>query len=154
MTDLSSIKDDVKFAWGPAAALSAQLRRAARTLDDSIPRMSAAAHHARHDWHGAYARKFDDHMRKCTTDARRFAAAMEEAADTLDELADLAHKEQKRREVARAWEAKHREWETHHHGWLGIPAFLAGGDEPKPPDLQEIRPHPRVAHAPSSSGRH
>jgi uncharacterized protein YukE len=80
MTDLGPIEEDVTFAWGPAAALSAQLRRAARTLDDSIPRLGAAAHHAKQDWHGAYARRFDDHMRTCTADARRFAAAMEDAA--------------------------------------------------------------------------
>jgi hypothetical protein len=47
---------------GPAAALSAQLRRAARTLDHSVPRLNAAAHHAKQDWNGAYARRFDDHM--------------------------------------------------------------------------------------------
>ena len=57
-------------------------------------------------------------MSKCTTDARRFMAAMEHAAETLDELADLAHEEQKRRDIARAWEAKHKEWERHHHGIL------------------------------------
>jgi uncharacterized protein YukE len=155
MTALGPIEEDVKFAWGPAAALSAQLRRAARTLDDSIPRLSAAAHHAKQDWHGAYARRFDDHMRKCTTDARRFAAAMEAAAQTLDELADLAHKEQQRREIARAWQTKHEEWERHHHGvWGDIADLFGGGDpEPQPPDLPEITPHPRVAEAPATSGR-
>jgi uncharacterized protein YukE len=156
MTDLGPIEEDVKFAWGPAAALSAQLRRAARTLDDSIPRIAAAALHAKQDWRGAYARRFDDHMTKCTTDARRFAAAMEDAAATLDELADLARKEQQRREIARAWKVRHDEWEKHHGGIVNTLKDLATGDgdpEPKPPDLPEITPHPRVAHAPASSGR-
>jgi uncharacterized protein YukE len=157
MTDLGPIEENVKFAWGPAAALSAQLRRAARTLDDSLPRIGAAALHAKQDWHGAYARRFDDHMTKCTTDARRFAAAMEDAAQTLDELADLAHKEQQRREIARAWKVRHDEWERHHGGIVNAVKDLVTGDddpEPKPPDLPEITPHPRVAHAPASSGRH
>jgi uncharacterized protein YukE len=155
MTDLGPIEEDVRFAWGPAAALSAQLRRAARTLDHAIPRLSAAAHHAKQDWHGAYARRFDDHMRTCTTDARSFAAALEEAAQTLDELADLAHKEQQRREIARAWKVKHDEWEKHHHGLVSdvVDLLGGGGDEPKPPNLAEITPHPRVAHAPASGGR-
>lgn len=155
MTDLGPIHEPVDFAWGSAAALSGQLRRAARALDGCIPRLGAAAHHAKQDWHGAYARRFDDHMSKCTTDARRFVAAMEHAAETLDELADLAHEEQKRRDIARAWEAKHKEWERHHHGILSdVKDLLTGGDEPKPPDLPEITPHPRVADAPASSGRH
>jgi uncharacterized protein YukE len=155
MTDLGPIEEDVKFAWRPAAALSAHLRRAARTLDDSIPRLGAAALHAKQDWHGAYARRFDDHMRTCTTDARRFAAAMENAAQTLDELADLAREEQQRREIARTWKAKHDEWERHRHGVLSdITDLFGGGDpEPEPPNLPEIRPHPRVAHAPASGGR-
>jgi uncharacterized protein YukE len=119
VTDLGPIHEPVDFAWGPAKALSAQLRRAARTLDDAIPRLGAAAHHGRQDWHGAYARRFDDHMSTCTTDARRFVAALENAAETLDGLADLAREEQHRRDIARAWQAKHDEWEKHHHGFFG-----------------------------------
>jgi uncharacterized protein YukE len=156
MTDLGPIEEDVKFAWGAATALSAQLRQAARTLDECVPRLSAAAHHAKQDWHGAYARRFDDHMSTCTRDARRFAAALQEAAKTLDELGDLARREQQRREIARIWKDEHDAWEKHHHGLLGDIAdvFTGGGDEPRPPDLREIVPHPRLIHAPAVGGRH
>lgn len=156
MTDLGPIEEDVKFAWGPAAALSAQLRRAARTLDHSVPRLNAAAHHAKQDWHGAYARRFDDHMSKCTGDARRFVAALEGAAEKLDQLAELAREEQHRREIAREWRIRHDEWERNRTPVLSDigDALGIGEDEPKPPNLPEIHPRPLLAEAPPSSGRH
>jgi uncharacterized protein YukE len=83
MTDLGPIEDDVRFAWGPADALAAQLRRTARALDDAVPRMRSAAHHAKQDWHGAYAQKFDRHMQICTADAAKFVTALDRAAEML-----------------------------------------------------------------------
>jgi uncharacterized protein YukE len=155
MTDLGPIEEDVRFAWGPASALSAQLRRTAQALEQAVPRMHSAADHAKEDWQGAYARKFDRHMQIATGDAAKFVAALDRAAGMLDELAQLAHEEQHRREVARAWKIKHDEWKRHHGGGLGgfVHDSLFGSGEPKPPEQPEIKPHPLVADTPPSGGR-
>lgn len=154
MTDLGPIEEDVRFAFEPARALAAQLRRTASMLDQRVPRMRSAAHHAKQDWHGAYARKFDQHMQICTGDAAKFAIALEHAAEMLDQLAQLAREEQQRREVARAWKIKHDEWKRNHHGGLGgFVHDLFGDGEPKPPETPEIKPHPFVADHPPSGGR-
>ena len=155
MTDLGPIEEDVRFAWGPATALSAQLRRTARMLDNRVPRMTSAAHQAKQDWHGHHARKFDQHMRICTSDAAKFVTALDRAAEMLDELAQLAHEEQHRREIAREWKIKHDEWERNHGGGIGgfVHDTLFGDGEPKPPDLPEIKPHPYVPDRPPAGHR-
>jgi hypothetical protein len=154
MTDLGPIEEDVLFAWGPAASLSAQLRRAARMLDNRIPRLKSAAHHAKEDFRGVYARKFDHHMSICTGDAAKFSAAMEKAAEALDQLSQMATEEQQRREIAREWQRRHEEWERKRgDGLLQTLKDLDGTEEPKPPDLPEIKPHPLLAKAPASGGR-
>lgn len=142
------------FAWGAAGSLSAQLRRAARQLDNRIPRLESAAHHAQEDFCGAYARKFDRHIDICMSDAAKFVDAMNEAAIMLDELSQLASDEQKRREIAREWKRKHDEWERSRDGGI-IQALkdLDGNEEPKPPDLPEIKPKPRLSETPASGGR-
>jgi uncharacterized protein YukE len=155
MTDLGPIEEDVRFAFGPASALAAQLRSTASMLDARVPRMRSAAHHAKQDWHGSYAHTFDRHMRICTGDAAKFVAALERAADMLDQLARLAREEQDRREIARAWKIEHDEWERNHDGGIGgfLHDTLLGSGEPKPPNLPEIKPHPLVAESPPSGGR-
>lgn len=154
MTDLGPIEENVPFAWGPAGSLSAQLRRSARQLDNRVPRLESAAQHAKVDFRGAYARKFDRHMNKCTSDAAKISAALEEAAEMLDQLSKMASEEQERRKVAREWKKKHDEWERNRDGGpLQILKDLDGTEEPKPPDLQEITPHPLVADAPDSGNR-
>jgi len=156
MTDLGPIEEDVRFAWGPASEVTAQLRRTARMLDARVPRMRSAAHDAKEDWHGAHARRFDDHMEICTSDAAKFVTALEQAAEMLDQLAQLAREEQNRREIARAWKIEHDEWERNHDGGIGgfLHDTLLGSGEPKPPDLPEIHPQPLVAESPPSAGRH
>jgi uncharacterized protein YukE len=155
MTDLGPIEEDVRFAWGPATALAAQLRTTAHMLDARVPRMRSAAHHATEDWHGAHRRKFDRHMEICTGDAAKFVTALQEAAEMLDQLAQLAHNEQNRREVARAWKIEHDEWERNHDGGIGgfLHDTLLGSGEPKPPEEPEIHPHPLVAASPPSGER-
>lgn len=143
------------FAWGPAGALSAQLRRAAHQLDNRIPRLKSAGLHAQEDFRGAYARKFDRHMDICTGDAVKFVAALNEAAEALDQLSQQASEEQQRREIAREWKREHDEWarSREDRGILGVLQDLDGTEEPKPPDLPEIKPHPLLAKTPASGGR-
>jgi hypothetical protein len=89
-------------------------------------------------------------------DARNLAAACRTCATMLEELADRARQEQERREIARAWKTKHDAWEreqAHRNVAEKLGDLLGGDDEPKPPDLPEIRPHPHVPDVPSIGGR-
>lgn len=156
MVDLGPFMDDVRFPWGLAARLSADFRSAASQLDGQIPRRNALASHAKQDFRGAYSRKFSGHMKICTGDAAKIATALEEAAATLDELAQLAREEQERREIAREWKRKHDEWEKEQsndglfeNAWDAV----AGDDEPKPPDIPEKTPPDKTIEAPATGGR-
>ena len=74
----------------------------------------------------------------------------------LGQLADRARQEQERRDVALAWQHEHDAWEREQadRNLLEKAGDLLGGDdEPKPPDLPEIRPHPLVPDAPSIGAR-
>jgi uncharacterized protein YukE len=136
MADLGAIEEDVKFDWDTARQLSTQLRTAAAELDGQIPHRNAIAQHAKREWRGRYAGKFTDRMSICTGDAARLADALRRAANQLDELSQLAHEEQHRRELARAWKVEHDAWEEHqkHRGVLEqVGDFFGGDDEPKPP---------------------
>lgn len=156
MTDLAPLMTDIKFPFALASRLSAEFRRAASDLDAQIPRRNAMATHAKEDWRGTYSRKFDGHMKICTSDAGKIASGLEEAAATLDELAQLAREEQERRDIAQAWKVKHDEWEREQsndgaleNAWDG----LAGDDEPKPPDLPVKTPPTRTIPDPTTGGR-
>jgi hypothetical protein len=136
MADLGAIEEDVKFDWATATKLSSELRAAATELDGQIPHRNAIADTAKQEWRGVYAGKFTGRMAICTGDASRLATALRLAAKELDELAQLAHEEQHRRELARAWKVKHDAWKEHqkHRGvFETVGDFFGGDDEPKPP---------------------
>jgi hypothetical protein len=157
MLDLGTYDRDVDFAWDAASSLKHSFLRAASELEDQIPRRHAYATHAMRDWRGRYAKEFEgEHMAATTGDARRIAAECRRCAEMLEELAQLAREENHRRALARAWEAKHKAWDQEHahRNLLEMAGDLIGGDgEPKPPDLPETKPHPRVANAPGISAR-
>jgi uncharacterized protein YukE len=111
MTDLGAIEEDVRFAWDAATALAADLRATAGGLEGQVPRRNSLADTAKEEWRGVYAGKFTGRMSICTSDAGRVASAMRDAAEKLDELAVLAHEEQERRELARAWKVEHDAWQ-------------------------------------------
>jgi len=95
-------------------------------------------------------------MKICTSDAAKISTALEEAAATLDELAQLAREEQERRDTAQAWKVKHDAWKQEQsndglleNAWDGV----AGDDEPKMPDLPVKTPPTRTIPSPVSGGR-
>jgi hypothetical protein len=157
MLDLGTYTEDVRFAWDAASRLKDSFVRAASELEGQIARRNAYGAHALRDWRGRYAQEFEsEHMAVTARDAHRIAAECRRCAAMLEELAQLAHEEQQRRELARAWKVKHDAWEREQarNNLLDDIANLFGGDgEPKPPDLPEIRPHPHIAHAPGISAR-
>jgi hypothetical protein len=154
--NLGPIEEDVPFAWGAASKLKAEFKRAAEELEDQAGVFASASEQALEDWRGAFARDFRrEHMRITRDDARRIAAELQKCATMLSQLANLARKEQDRREVAREWKREHEAWEREQSDdGLGenIMDALGGDDEPKPPDLPEIKPEPLVATAPLSCG--
>jgi hypothetical protein len=161
MTDLGTYDVDVPFAWDAASRLKHSFLRAASELEDQIPRRNAYAAHAMRDWRGRYAKEFEgEHMAVTARDAHRIAAECRRCAAMLEQLAQLAREENERRALARAWEAEHKAWEREqasHHGISGAIAdvgdALLGDDEPKPPELPEIKPHPLVSDAPGVGAR-
>ena len=156
MADLGPIEEDVPFAWDAASKLKQAFLSTADELEEQIPRRSSYGQHAKHDWRGTYAKEFDGHMRVTTGDAGRIAAELRNCAQMLGELAQLAREEQDRREIARAWKVKHDAWEADQANdnlLDDVGDFLGGDDEPKPPDMPEIKPHPLVAEAPPTGER-
>jgi hypothetical protein len=157
MLNLGTYETDVDFAWQAASRLKHSFLRAASELEDQIPRRHAYAEHAMRDWRGRYAQEFEsEHMAATAGDARRLAAECRRCADMLEELAQLAREENERRKLARAWEAEHKAWEreqAHRNLIEAVGDGLFGDDEPKPPDLPETKPHPRVAQDPGIRAR-
>jgi hypothetical protein len=157
MLNLGTYETDVDFAWEAASRLKHSFLRAASELEGQIPRRNAYATHAMRDWRGRYAKEFErEHMAVTARDAHRIAAECRRCAAMLEELAQLAREEQERRELARAWKVEHDAWkhEQADDNFLDdVGDFFGGDDEPKPPDLPEIKPHPHIAHAPGISAR-
>jgi hypothetical protein len=155
MTDLGAYKEDVKFAWGEASKLKHEFERAADELEEQVPRRRKLAGHAEHDWHGRYVSVFRRQHMSCTTeDARAIAVELRRCAKMLEQLGNLARQENKRRAVARDWEARHLEWERSHQGGLiGFIKDLDGNEEPEPPNVPEIIPQPFVATSPPCGSR-
>jgi arylsulfatase A-like enzyme len=157
MTDLGPFRENVPFAWGAASSLKHSFLRAANELEAQIGQRTSYAEDAKRDWRGRYAQEFEsEHMAAVRRDAHSLAAACRTCATMLEELADRARQEQERRELARAWETKHKAWEREQasQGFLADARdALLGSDEPKPPDLPEDRPHPLVPDKPSIGGR-
>lgn len=103
MPDLGVIDEAVRFAFQAATSLAAELRTAARQLDDQVGLRRSGASSARAEWRGTFGDQFDARVATSTGDAGRFAAAMRRAADQLEELAARARAEEQRRSQAREW---------------------------------------------------
>jgi hypothetical protein len=157
MTDLEPITQKVPFAWHAASALKHSLLRAASELEAQIGERTSYAEDAKRDWRGRYAQEFEsEHMAAMRGDAHKLAAACRSCATMLEELADRARQEQERRDLALAWQHEHDAWERHQAHRDAIEKLgdlLGGDDEPKPPDLPEIRPHPHVPDIPAIGAR-
>ncbi len=157
MADLGPFTEDVKFAWDAASRLKHSFIRAADELEAQIPRRSSYAQHAKRDWRGTYAEQFEgEHMPITIGDARKIAAECRRCAQMLEQLSQLAREEQERRELAREWKREHDAWERDQADdniLDDVVDIVGGDDEPKPPDLPEIKPHPLVAKAPPVGDR-
>lgn len=157
--DLGPIEEPVNFDWDGAATLSAEFRRSADVLEGQLPSRNTVAQSALEEWRGVFAQQFEgNRMKICASDARALAAAMRQAATTLDRLAEDARAEQARRDAARAWKARHDAWRAEQSresnlekageavaGFFGV---HTDNPEPEPFTRGEIRPQVPVIEAP------
>ncbi|HEY8526723.1 MAG TPA: hypothetical protein VIL48_17265 [Acidimicrobiales bacterium] len=146
MGELGAIHEDVRFDWGKASELAAELRATAGELDDQVTERNNIKTPAREHWEGRYAHEFDDRVSTCTSDASRFASSMREAARQLDELARLAREEQNRREQAREWERNNDDGGF----WDSIGDFFFGEDDLPPPPPPVEPPTISIAESPGA----
>ena len=156
MVELGPITEPVDFDWDGAAALSAEFLRSAEALEGQVPSRNTIAQAALEEWRGVFAQQFEgNRMRICTADARKIAAALREAATTLDKLAADARDEQDRRNAAMEWKARHDAWQAEQNSesfgekvkeLVGI-----GGDSPEPEPFtqSEIQPNHAVIAPPA-----
>jgi hypothetical protein len=147
-----SMLQDVPFAWDAASKLKQEFLRTADELEGQIGGRQADGHEALHEWRGGYAREFEHtHLAITTGDARQIAAVLRTCAEMLHELANLARKEQDRREAMRAWQVKHDAWQRDQADDGLATSFvksIVGDGEPKPPDLDPITPRHIEVNAP------
>lgn len=157
MVDLGPYEEPVEFAWAEASKLKHEFVRAANLLDAQMAPRKGLADRARSDWRGAYARRFERNDAKIIqTDAARMSAEFTVCAEMLSQLADLARQEKARRAVALKWKADHDAWVEEQRERSAGEKFLdwgLGDDEPKPPQIPEIKPKDYVATAPPPSDR-
>lgn len=146
--NLAGIEEDVPFDWAGAERLASELRAAASTLDGQIPDRNSYASDARVDWRGVYSQRFGTRMSTCTTYAGRLSAAMELAANQVDELARLAREEQDRRETAREWKRQ-----QDNEGFLENLGDSIFGEDDLPPISPPVQPPTYTAEPHMPPGR-
>lgn len=148
MPDLGAIHEPVRFAYGAATGLAAELRGSAGQLDDQAGARRRAAATARTEWRGVYGDQFDGRVATCTGDASRFGAAMRRAADQLDELAARARAEEQRRAQARDWQQRQED-----ESFMDKVGDFFGGEDDLPPPPPPDPPARFVSEAPPTPAR-
>lgn len=157
MVDLGPYDKPVEFAWPEASKLKHEFIRAADRLGAQLSQRRELADRALRDWRGPYARDFEStHMTVTQDDAVRFIAEFTICAEMLSQLANLAREEKDRRALAMQWKVEHDAWVEEQRERSAGEMLLdwgLGDDEPKPPELPEIKPQPYVASPPPVTDR-
>lgn len=152
MPELGAYTEDVVFNWEAADSLVAELRSTANVLERQIGERRQIAAGARTQWEGSYGEQFDGRTNICTGDAQRFVTKMREAANGLQELADLAREEQDRREQAREWVAQQEDKNLVEEGLDALQSVFGFGEDVPPPPPPRDPPNIPI-HDPSSAPR-
>jgi uncharacterized protein YukE len=140
--DVSTLQPEgpVPFDFDAASDLAARFRASAGLVtSQQLPRRRELAATARADWQGRYAEIFDTRTKQCGDDAERLAKAMKDAATKVDQLAEEAREEQRRRDRANEYLQEHAAWrerERERDNDL-LPEFMdfSSHDEPEMPDM-------------------
>jgi uncharacterized protein YukE len=140
--DVSTLQPEgpVPFDFQAASDLAAKFRASANLVTaQQLPRRRELARTARADWQGRYADIFDTRKRQCSDDAERLAKAMVDAATKVDQLAEEARKEQRRRDRANEYLREHAAWRERERERDNdfLPEFMdfSSHDEPEMPDM-------------------
>ena len=144
MADLGVIDGDVPFDAATADTLIAGCRAAATAVEGQAGGRAAAVTTASTDFAGHFSQVFAVNARTAAADATELVLRLRQVADGAEVLKASAAAEQKRREVARAWQKKQDDRSWLEKGKDG----LFGGDDPPvgPPDPE---PHQPVDAAPN-----
>lgn len=140
MTDVRAISEPVRFDHQAADDLIARFRTIADELEQQVELRISLAGVAEREWRGLHARNFRGRMDQCVSDAHMLAASMRDAARKIEHLADLARREQKRRDKAQQWEYEqaHRSAAEQLYDAIVEPFIGQHG----PPDPDPIEPEP------------
>jgi uncharacterized protein YukE len=142
--DVSTLQPEgpVPFDFQAASDLAAKFRASANLVTaQQLPRRRELARTARTDWQGRYADIFDTRTGQCAGDAGRLAEAMRDAATKVDQLAEEARREQRRRDRANEYLEEHAAWrerERERNDNVVVQVLSFGGafdDEPEMPDM-------------------
>jgi uncharacterized protein YukE len=140
--DVSTLRPEgpVPFDFDAASVLAAKLRASATLVADrQVPGRSELARTAREEWQGTYAELFDRRFAKCVSDAGSLAEALRDAATKVEQLAEEARAEQRRRDRANQYLIDHAAWRERERERDNdaLPEFLdfSSHDEPEAPDM-------------------
>ena len=126
MADLGAIDEDVPFDGGTADTLSRACRAAASLVDSQVGQRASWVTTATTDFKGHFSELFRTNAQTAAGDATELANRLREVATGAERLKEEAHKEQQRRETARAWKKEHDDRNVFEQGW----DWATGGDDP------------------------
>jgi len=155
MPELGAYNEDVQFNWDAAEKLAKELRSTADVLYKQINERKRIGARTSvgplAEWEGSYAHQFDERLNICTGDAHHFVTSMRQAANDLDNLAELAREEQQRRELAREW-VKQQSDQNWFERNIADPVsdFFGGEDVPPPPPPVDPPKIPIIYEPPKS----
>jgi len=147
---LHGIEEDVPFDHGTCDALQAWCTTVAGTIDGDIARRASAVTTGSLDFRGHFSDLFRDNADVARADATELAGRLRELARLAGYLQQSAHREQARREQARAWmkEREDRSWV--HEKWDDLTESESDATPPVgPPDP----PAPQSANLSLRGGR-
>lgn len=138
MADLGAIEEDVRFDYGAADTLARLCDAAAGVIESQTGSRASWKSKALTDFRGRFSQLFRNNAAVAAADAAELASRLREVAGFTRRLKEEAHKEQQRRETARAWkrEQEHRNLLEKGHDWL------FGSDDPPvgPPPAEPTFP--------------
>lgn len=95
--------DDVAFDFAGATELAATLRSTARIVDHHAGEREQLGAQVQQEWRGVYQDRFDTWLVNCVRHTHSIAGELLRLANQLDQAAENAQREQKRREQVRVF---------------------------------------------------
>ena len=126
MDALTGIESDVVFDYAAASTLASACRTAAGLIDGQAGERASAVQTGQTEFRGHFSDLFRSNATTAAADGTELSGRLREVATQTDRLAEEAHKEQQRRDTARAWKKEH----DSRNGLQELGDWLTGGDDP------------------------